>query len=663
MLAPLSRWLKSSLITIAFLFVFLIALEIQSPRFFGWDDNATYFSGAYQYNYDSLIHQKTFPWMVWTQYAGQTNLTQSQSGVLYLPAYLATGLSWLLFKSSLWNIDLLVITHLLFGAWGMIRFLRFWKLPPEVCNAVGLLYGTTPFFILVSKSWIFVAYSMAYTPWLFLGIDRLFSGAQRRDIATYILLKSLFFFQGYSQAWINLSFIEGLYFLLRCRFHFKYSEGLKTPLRMIGLFTIIQIIHLLLILPQLAVNIQSVQNSPFRNSKIQLDQLLAFKVDFADGLLAQFFYFQSQRYLDSSSSILMMGGSLILFFFIYQKLRSRENWSSPQFISLTFLTLTALLSTYFYSLLSFLPPFHILRWPIKWMMLVPFFYGITFAFFLKSNHRTKPSFHWILFLSAFAQMSVVLIPSHQSPFSNLRTQSQTELKIHWPYRSGRALPISSDQQFLKNPQMLSYNYGTATGVPTLGGYDQLISKKNLKIALEMQITGALDIERIGSEREHLNRWGVRYLITSFSDPKNSILNLDPSFTHFYEDQTIIVWENKKALPLISTVRNPVEPIEFKMTPQSISFVPPLTEERITFRFAPQNNLRYRYQQREKQSPWYPLVINTDLTQQLSIPENCSNVEIRYCPKLIDISFFVLSETMILFLLLQFSKFYNSLSKN
>ncbi|MES2310441.1 MAG: hypothetical protein V4507_16430, partial [Verrucomicrobiota bacterium] len=115
----LHSWLRSAIGASSLLLVIFLTLETLSPRFFSWDDNASQFCGYYQYNYESLVHQKTFPSMVWTQYTGQTNLTQSQSGVFYLPAYIATALSWSLFKSPLWNIDLLVVLHLLIGLLGM----------------------------------------------------------------------------------------------------------------------------------------------------------------------------------------------------------------------------------------------------------------------------------------------------------------------------------------------------------------------------------------------------------------------------------------------------------------------------------------------------------------------------------------------------------------
>jgi hypothetical protein len=667
MSAVLNRWLGSSRGVIAFLGLFLVILEIQSPRFFSWDDNATQFCGYYQYNYNAIVHQKTFPWMVWTQYAGQTNLTQSQCGLFYLPAYLATGLSWLFTDGPFWNIEILILTHLLIGAYGMMRYLRAWNLPPEVAHAAGLLYATTPFFLIVSKSWIFVTYSMAFTPWIFLLVDRLVSDPKKRDFAIYILLKSLFFFQGYSHVWINLSFIEGLYFLWRwgCLWKSRRDSSLesieaeslcpsilkKACWKILWLYTLAQIIHLLVILPQLWINTQSVHDSPHRGAKISMDQLLAFRLDPSDGFLAQLFYFQPERYLLSSSAILFLGGSVILFYDLYRKIRAREKWPLSHLTLTLFMAITLLLSTSCYAALSLIPPFDILRWPIKFMMIVPFFYAGTFAFF-GSTENTSPRSpsSWILLGAALLQMTIVFIPSHQSPLSKLRIHSGEDLQIHWPYQGGRVLPIASDEKYLLNPHLLAYNFGTWVRIPTLAGYDQLISKTNYKIALDLQVPGALEVDRLQKNLPHLQKWGVRYLTGSPEDPQILTLDSIPALRRVYEDSTVMVWEYPAAEPLISSLKNPRKPIPFQMTPSSLLIPSPLESGELVLRFAPHQNLHYRTLSAGHLTVWKSPGINPDQTLKISIPPETTSFELSYRPNPFEIFTFFISGTLILGLL-------------
>ncbi|MES2310442.1 MAG: hypothetical protein V4507_16435 [Verrucomicrobiota bacterium] len=649
MSALLNRLLRSTFGVIALLAIFLLILEIQSPRFFLWDDNATQFCGYYQYNYQSILHQKTFPWMVWTQYAGQSNLAQSQSGVFYLPAYFATGFSRLLTGTPFWNIDFLIVLHLLAGAYGMICFLRAWKISPEIANTAGLLYATTPFFLIVSKSWIFVAYSMAYTPWLFLLVDRFLAQRKASDLGIYILLKSLFFFQGYSHVWINLSLMEGLYFLWRWNplSQNKNSAFWKTFISYSGA----QIIHLLVILPQLWINTQSVHESPHRGSKISMDQLLAFRLDPSDAFLSQLFYFQPQRYLLSSSAILFLGGSAILFYYLYRKIRTGEKWSPPHLTMAGFLFFTLILSTSAYALLSFIPPFHILRWPIKFMMIVPFFYAGTFAFFGKENQTYSHLFlPWILFASALLQMGVVLMPSHQSSFSKLRIESKQDLQVLWPYQSGRVLPVASDEKFVLSPHLLAYNYGTWTHIPTLAGYDQLISKTNYKIALDLQVPGVLEVERVRPQLSHLKNWGVRYLTGSPDDPQIQTLDHIVQFHRIYEDSTLIVWEYENALPLISPTKTPLKSIPFQMTPSSLLISNPPASGDLTLRFAPQKNLRYQLQTGDEKSSWLPLEINPDQTLKIEFPSNTRSIELAYRPSFFEKTTFFLSSILVILLI-------------
>ncbi len=647
MLVVLNRWLQSTFLTLGLLFAFLIVLEIQSPRFFSWDDNAAQFCGYYQYNYDSIVNQKSFPWMVWTQYAGQTNLSQSQSGVFYIPAYLATGLSWLIFNTPLWNIELLIITHLLFGAWGMSRFLRFWNLSPEISNATGLLYATTPFFIIVSKSWIFVSYSMAYTPWLFLFGEQMLRDPTKKKIAIYVLLKSLFFFQGYSHIWINLSFVEGVYFF------YRWCEQNKTRnlilWRSLIAYAAAQGLHIIVILPQLAINIESVQLSSFRKIEIPLEELLSFRLIGSDALLAQFLYFMPERFSLSSNSILFFGGSFYLFYLIYHKLRHREKWGTPHATIVFFLLITLLLSTSCYSFLAWTPPFNILRWPIKFMMIAPFFYAASLAFFAHES-LFKKWFPLLILAFAMIQLSVSLHPGLNHPFSTQRFYEENEAQINWPYQGGRVLPVASSDEFCLNARHLTYNYGLWYQIPTLAGYDQLISERNLRIGLKIQMTGALDVSQLEGSLSHLKTWGVRYLTGNRNDPEIRKLDLIPDLKEIYADQELIVWELLATSPLISSLDQPERPIPFTTTPSSLIIPYDGLSKKLIVRFAPQNNFYFRSVQTGVPSAWKLPQINSDETLTLETESQYDFLELKYLPTDLQKGGFLLSLTMVLFLI-------------
>ncbi len=647
MLVVLNRWLQSTVLTFGLLFAFLIVLEIQSPRFFGWDDNAAQFCGYYQYNYDSIVNQKSFPWMVWTQYAGQTNLSQSQSGVFFIPAYLATGLSWVFFDSPLWNIDLLIVAHLLFGAWGIIRFLRFWGISPEICHAAALLYATTPFFILVSRSWIIATYSMAYTPWLFLFVERLLRDASKKEIAQYIFLKSIFFFQGNTHIWINLSFIEGLYFL--GRWWQKNREKDLVLWRSIFTYLVVQGVHLIIILPQLAINIESVGLSSFRQNKIPLEELLSFRLIGSDALLAQFFYFMPERFSLSSNSILFFGGSFYLFYLIYHKLRHREKWATPHATIVFFLLITLLLSTSCYSLLAWLPPFNILRWPIKFMMIAPFFYAASLAFFAQEG-LLKKWFPPLILGFAMIQMIVSCLPAFNHPFSTQRFHEEKNGQIRWPYQGGRVLPIASSDEFCLNSQLLTYNYGLWYQIPTLAGYDQLISEKNFRIGLKIQMTGALDVTQVEGSLSHLKTWGVRYLTGNSNDPEIRKLDLISDLKEIYADQELIVWELLGTSPLISSLDQPDRPISFKATPSCLIIPYDGLSKRLIARFAPQKNFFFRSVQSGVPSGWKLPKINSDETLTLETEGEYDFLELQYLPSNFQKAWLLLSLIMVIFLI-------------
>ena len=643
------QFLRSSVGVIVFLGCFLILLEIQSPRFFSWDDNATFFSGCYHYNYESVVHQKSFPWMVWTQYSGQTNLSQSQCGLFYIPAYIATAFATEFINNPLWNIEILVIGHLLMGACGMICLLRHWKIPFETANAAGLLYASTPFLIIVSKSWIFVSYSMAFMPWLFLSMDRILEKPTAKEIAHYVLLKAVFFTQGYTQVWINLSFIEGLFFLGTITLR---SINLKLPpWRMIRTYSGTQLLHLFVIFPLLLINIQTVADSAYRVKQLDLDSLIVFRVDLLEAFLAQLCYFRAESYIHSSSVILFFGGTFALLFYLYHKLRNHESFSQNHLLMLSFLLFCFLLSTSLYGYLTLIPPFNILRWPIKFMIITPFFFTSALAFL--SYSKNDGEFHHqslLLFASAILQMTVLLLPVHQKAFSNLRIENQKELQINWPYESGRALPICSSGDLMKEPRLLGYNYGNWTNIPTLAGYDPLISKINSKIALKIQITGSLEPKHMENSFPHLKTWGVRYLTGSPLDPEIYLLDSFPQLRRIHSDSKLIVWEYTEALPLISSEENPQQSIEFKLTPKSILFYPKDDDKNITVRFAPLKQLFYRTQNLDQYSDWNLIQKNSDDTINIPLDRKSELVEVSYRPENKIIFSLILSSLMICILI-------------
>lgn len=552
--------------------IFLTLLQLQSPRFFCWDDNATYFSGAYDYNYQSIFQNQTFPWLVWETYSGQSNPTQSQNGVFYPPAYLATALSWLIFKSPFWNIDLLVIFHLFLGAWGMRQYLKPYLPSSSLQEIAPLLYVSSPFLIVFSKSWVFVSATMAYMPWVFKCIDSFLHQRTLKSLYPYLLIKSLFFMQGYSQSWILLSFLEGLYLISKATLFSQEKHSLSEFIQLFKIYFLAQIIHLILILPQFWINLLAVSESAFRKTSLSLEQILAFRIDGSDAFLSQLFIFLPERYLQSSSAILHLGGSLFIFYLLYFHLRNRISFSQSLKISLLFLIITFVLSTSLHMVLTWIPPFHILRWPIKWMMFLPFFYTAVFVLLIQETSFWNPKSAWrnrITLIALFLQMTILLFPQHQKPLSSLRYQSWEDFKTVWNYQGGRVAPVVSDEKYATDPQLLAYNYGIWAGIPTLGGYDQLISRKNINIALGLQISSALEFKDLPENKDHLSRWGVRYFTASSQDPVGQSLDSLNWLKKVYSGSRITVYENLAALPLVSWKDSSQEALRYSLKPDQI----------------------------------------------------------------------------------------------
>ncbi|MES2310440.1 MAG: hypothetical protein V4507_16425, partial [Verrucomicrobiota bacterium] len=462
------------------------------------------------------------------------------------------------------------------------------KFPPLSASLGGLLFASNPFFVIVSRSWVVVAYAAAYTPWIFLMLDQILLESKKRVWILYIGLKTLFYFQGNTHLWINLSLIEGLYFLFSLRSRFLSSFPLLCRYAMAQGFV------LLCASPQFISNLQAVQNSPYRHGGFPLSHLLTLKCEIGESFLSQLLIFRTETYIGSSSSILHLGGSLILGLLMIRFYREKTPLNSHSKTHLLFFILVLLLSTSLYAAIAWIPPFPMLRWPLKFWAILPFFYVSLFISLLHHSPDFKSHPLWIpqsIGLGILLQFLILINPAHNRPFSDLRIESMEDFSVLWPYQGGRVLPVGSDLKWMKDPQLLTYNFGLWSGIPTLGGYDQLISKTNSKIALGMQITSYLPIQRIESHHSHLDQWGVRYLTASPRDPEITTLLQTPWLQKIAETNRVVVFENRNASPLASFEKQSRIPLEIHFYPNRLEVDLQKQSGLLLLRFASLQNLR------------------------------------------------------------------------
>jgi len=182
------------LLLIAFLFLF--SLQIFEPNFFLFDDNADQFIIFYDFNWRSLIDHFSIPFINFHQYLGHPYFAQGQTGVFYIPVYVAIFLSKLIFHNIYYTIDIIVSLHFAASAIGMFLLLRKLKISPLTSLLSSLLWITFPFSILTSKLWVPISYTAAYLPCNFLLLKLFIDHPCFKHSLYLAILKTFFFYQG-----------------------------------------------------------------------------------------------------------------------------------------------------------------------------------------------------------------------------------------------------------------------------------------------------------------------------------------------------------------------------------------------------------------------------------------------------------------------------------
>ena len=175
--------------------LWIVILEVGRPHYFLQADNSVYWLPAYTLSYRSVVGDHTIPLINFHQELGGEFLSRGQTGVLYLPVYLALGLSRVLFGHEYATLDLLAAGHLLAGALGIYALARRHNIAVSLSIWGGLLWVTFPFIASLSREWIMIGYAAAYTPLVWLSLERLLEQLSLRRPLSFVLFITLIFSQ------------------------------------------------------------------------------------------------------------------------------------------------------------------------------------------------------------------------------------------------------------------------------------------------------------------------------------------------------------------------------------------------------------------------------------------------------------------------------------
>lgn len=530
-------------------------LEWLYPRYFLWDDNATYYLPLYVFNADALRTEHSIPLINFYQFAGWNHVGAGQSGVLYPLAYVATWIATDLLHDALWTIDVLTIIHMVGGMLGLYWWLSLLKMRRTYAMGAVAYYLTFPFTTILSKAWVVVSNTHCFVPLCFAALERDLRKPSLGNNVLYVGVKTLYLLQGYVQYVAYFSLFEMLYIALRQRSGRKRKYLAWKRYIQFNLQTVI------LGMPLLLPMTETMLLSAYRSHTMDLRQAISGMVDVMHLFYAQVFHFYEAPVV-GNNHLLFLSMAFVLPWIIWHVCRLRIVPTTTLRIIL-YMAMTALLFCGPLSLvLHYVPIFDRFRWPFKFFYFFGLFYIISFFFFLQLfSQRRKKIVRWNLFIASLAIAgNVALLGSPPRAFFTL-SQLQTNFSPpHAGYRSMGLWP--SNRKEILNTSLPAFNYPTLWRQSVAGGYDPLISTTHYSLMKNENNDSLLDPAELQKKMDQLSQWSVRYLLTLDPVPA-SIRAAIPSLRLITANPTLMIYENRDALPVVSFQTSPRVPLSFE----------------------------------------------------------------------------------------------------
>jgi hypothetical protein len=545
----------SVLVLFTFSILWFYAIETIFPRYFLWDDNATFFLPTYLLNFNTLQQEGVVPIMNFFQFAGWNHLHAGQTGVLYPPAYLAAWFASDVLGSGLYTIDTLAIMHLIGGMLGAYCWLRTLGVTRGAATMGAILYLTLPFTTILTRSWIFISFAHCFVPICFCLLERQCTKPSGCNFALYTIAKTLFVFAGYIQYVVYLSIFELAYILLRSQ------RKPNIALRYGCTLVCANAVALLLSLPALFPMAEATSLSANRAHPLSILHALEGFVDLTHAILAQFFFYYSDHAQVGLNTQLLLGGSIVIYYLLLQS----APVTSRMKIAVALFFLAVLLSTPFHFIISIVPIINRFRWPFKMFLFAGFFYiticSLLLDLLFSRKTMRRPVFFLLFAFALLSHISVLpssprqayTIQSLHNPFAKF---SQQEFRV-----ASLGLP-SLDSLPPYTEKLPTFNLSTIYQTPTIAGYDPLVSSVHKSIAnYGRRNSGVIHTRQLSTLMDHLSQWSVRYFLSIVALSPEDQKQLD--LRRVFPESPVIVYENPHAFPIAAFTSTPRDAIDIE----------------------------------------------------------------------------------------------------
>ncbi|MEE8525506.1 MAG: hypothetical protein V3T72_16340 [Thermoanaerobaculia bacterium] len=551
-----SRDRLSALVLLALVGLVLAGLEAVEPYYFLRDDNASFFLPSYVFNAESLFERHALAHVNPHQYLGHAHLAVGQTGVLYPPAYLAAAVTGLVRGDPRPLVDVLAALHLLIAALGMFALLRRLGLGRPAAVLGSLLWTTFPFLLIVSRSWIFVSYAAAYLPWGLVLLERLLERPAASRVLALAAVKALFFYQGYVQYVALATLFEAVYLVLRL----GGGERSETLSRNRGrwrpaiAYAAVLVATALLAAPLLLPMLHAKQISAYRAGGLSYEELVSNALEVGTFLEAQVFRFEPGAVHLSSGAIFFVGLPNLLVLVVLWRRRDPRRFLAAAITAL----LAFVFATEAYGATYGVPLLSSFRWPFKSFVIALFYGSVACAgaydTLLGARRRTARVVAAAMLVAGIA-INVALAASsrtHAAFGPNHLSAGVDELRAstaaRFPADAGRVVSLWLSPGHPGIERFLVFDYATLAGAHHLGGYDPLVARETLDLALGLEYSNIFRWELSTEMLDYLSSWSVRFLLVPENDSLQAVLEGFPQLRLAHRDGGVEVWENAAALP-------------------------------------------------------------------------------------------------------------------